>query len=84
MLAACAGRAEGVNAQIRRIEFDFAHFGRFGHDRDGTGGGVNAALRFGLGDALNTVAAGLEFQSGVYVGAGQLDDDFAVAAQIGR
>src|SRR5260370_356011 len=49
-LAAGAGRTEGVNAQVLGFDLDVDFVG-FGEDRDGSGGSVNAALRFRGGDA---------------------------------
>ena len=63
-LAARAGGAEGVDAEVFGFDLDVDFFG-FGEDGDSDGGGVNAALGFGGGDALNAVDSGLVLHEGV-------------------
>src|SRR6266853_2419516 len=60
-LAARAGRAERVDAQIFGFDFD-VNFVGFGENRVGGGGRVDAALRFRGGHALNAVHAAFVFQ----------------------
>ena len=81
MLTARAGCAEGVDAQIGWVQFDVFEFVRFGHDGNGTGGGVDTALAFGSRDALHAVAAGFKFQTAVCAQADNAGDDFFIAAQ---
>src|SRR6266851_35656 len=57
-LAAGAGGAEGVDAEILGLDLDVDLFG-FGEDRYGDSRRVNAALGFGGGDALDAMDAGL-------------------------
>ena len=84
VLPARAGCAEGVDAQVGGIQFHFAHFVRFGQDGDGTGGGMDTALRFGGGHALHAMRAGFEFQHGVGALADDARDDFLVAAHFAQ
>ena len=44
VLTACARRAEGVDADVRRVDVDFFEFVSLRHHRDGTGRGVDASL----------------------------------------
>src|SRR5580692_968244 len=60
-LAAGAGRAEGVDAQILGFDFNVDFVG-FGENGDGSSGGVDAALRFGGRDALDAVYAAFVFK----------------------
>src|ERR1022692_4100060 len=55
-LAAWAGGAEGVNAQIFGFDLDVDVFG-FRQHRDGDGGGVHASLLLGGGNALHAMHA---------------------------
>ena len=57
-LAAGAGGAEGVDAEVLGFDLDVDLFG-FGQHGDGDGRGVDAALGLGGGDALDAVDAGL-------------------------
>ena len=61
-----------------------AEFVRFRHHRDGAGGGVDAALGFGLRHALHAVAAGFELELGIGALADDAGDDFLVAAHFAR
>ena len=81
VLTACAGCAEGINTQVGWVQLDVFEFVRFGHDGNGTGGGVDTALAFGCGDALHAVAAGFKFQTAVCAQADNAGDDFFIAAQ---
>ena len=80
VLAAGAGGAERVDAELRRIDHDFVDLVRFRHHRDRAGAGVDAALRLGRRHALHAMAAGLELQLRVGARADDLGDDFLVAA----
>ena len=55
----------------------------FGEDGDGDEGGVDAALGFGGGHALDAVSAAFEAESGVGVGALDGGDDFFETAEVG-
>ena len=81
VLTACAGCAEGVDAQIGRVQLDVFEFVRFRHDGNGTGGSMDTALAFGGGDALYAVPAGFKFQTAVCAQADNAGDDFFIAAQ---
>ncbi len=81
MLAAGARGAEGVDAQVRRIDHDVGILG-LGHHRDGAGGGVDAALGLGLGHALHAVAAGLELELASTRPAHDARDHLLVAAEL--
>ena len=63
VLAAGAGRAIGVDAQIVRIDLDCIDRIDFRQDRDSTGRGMNATLRFGRGHPLHAMCAGFELES---------------------
>lgn len=54
--AACAGGAEGINAQVPWVQFQL-HFLGFRHDGNGGGGSVDAALGLGFRHALHAVNA---------------------------
>ena len=82
VLTARAGCAEGVDAQFGGVQLDVFEFVRFGHDGDGTGGGMDTALAFGDGDALHAVAARFEFQTTVRPESDDAGDDFFIAAQL--
>src|SRR6267142_2165610 len=82
-LAAGTGGAESVDAQIFGFDFDVDVVG-FREHGYGCGGGVNAALLLGGGDALNTVYATFVFQLGINLVALNGRDDFFYAALRGR
>src|SRR5205085_646577 len=63
-LSAGARRAEGVYAQVVRVDLHVNLFG-FGEHGDGDGGGVYAPARLCLRHALDAVYAGLVLESGV-------------------
>ena len=56
VLAACAGGAESINAQVLGVQFQLHFFG-FRHDGNGGGGSVDAALGLGFRHALHAVNA---------------------------
>jgi hypothetical protein len=62
VLAAGAAGAEGVDAQLGRVELHFLGLVGLGHHGHGAGAGVDAALAFGGRHALHAVAAGFEAQ----------------------
>ncbi len=62
VLPARAGRAEGVHAQVGGIDFDRLAFRLHRDDRDGSGRGMDAALRLGLGHPLHAMGAGFELE----------------------
>src|SRR5882762_6707801 len=63
-LAAGTGGTEGVDAQIFGFDFDVDVVG-FREHGYGCGGGVDAALLLGGGDALHAVHAAFVFQFGI-------------------
>ncbi len=80
VLAAGAGGAVGVDAQVRRIDLlglDLVDLGQHGH---GAGRRVDAALRLRGGHALHAMGAGLELERGVDAAARDAADDLLVAA----
>ena len=82
VLAACAGGAEGINAQVLGVQFQL-HFLGFRHDGNGGGGSVDAALGLGFRHALHPVAAGLELELAVSAIARHADNGLFIAAQLG-
>ena len=82
VLAAGAGGAVDVDAQIALVDLDVDLLGLRQH-RDGDGGGVDAALALGRRHALHAVHAGFVFQPGEHAAAGDLGDAFLQAAQLG-
>ena len=84
VLAAGARRAEGVDAEVGRIDGDVGDRVGFGHHRDGARRRVDAPLRLGLRHALHAVAARLELELRVGALADDAHDHFLVAAELGR
>ena len=84
VLAASAGGAESIDAQIRRIDHDLTDFIRFRHHRHRACRGVNAALGFGHRHALHAMAAGFEFQFRISAVADDARDDLAVTTEVRR
>ena len=80
VLATGTAGAEGVDAQIGRVEGDGRRFIGLGHHGHGAGAGVNAALCFGGGHALHAVAARFELERAVDVVALNAQHHFFVAA----
>src|SRR2546427_444205 len=74
------GGAEGIDAQVFRFDFDVDFVG-FGENRDGRGRGVNAALRFRGGNALDAVHAAFVLQFGINLLPLNRGDDFLEAAE---
>jgi hypothetical protein len=81
-LAAGAGGAADSDLEIVGFQDDVDLLG-FWEDGDGDGAGMDAALGFGGGDALDTVDAAFIFESAVDVLAGDGEDDFLETAEIG-
>ena len=79
VLAARAARPEHVDAEILLVDLDVDLL-RLGQHRDGRRRGVDAPLRLGLRHALHAMHAGFELQPGEHPLAGDLGDDFLVAA----
>ena len=73
--------AIGVNAQVGGVDGDGAQLVGLGHDRDGTGRGVDPPLGLGRRYALHTMAAGLELEFGVGTIAFDAGNDLAKAAK---
>jgi hypothetical protein len=84
VLAAGAGGAEGVDAQLGRVDVDIGHLVGLGQHRHGAGRGVDAALRLGGRHALHAVAARLELQLRVGALRRRCADHLLVAAEVGR
>ena len=82
VLSAGASGAGGLDVEVFGLEDD-VDFLRLGHDCDGAGGGVNAALGLGGGDALHAVDAGLVFEVAEDFFAGDFDDHFLKSAHVG-
>ena len=83
VLAARAAGAEGVDAQIGRVERDGGSLVRLGHHGHGGGAGVDAALRFRHGHALHAVPARFVAQAAIRAFARHAQHHFLVAAQLG-
>src|SRR5262249_42768366 len=81
-LAAWARGAEGVDAQIFGFDFDVDVFG-FGKHGDGHSGGVDAALLFGRGHALDTMHSAFVLELGKYALTFDDGDDFFEATDGG-
>ncbi len=82
VLTAGSRGAEGIDAQIGRVEGDLVDLVGFRHDRHGARRGMDATLGFGLRDALHAMGAGLEFQARIDAGTDDAADDLAIAAEI--
>ena len=82
VLPAGAGGVEDVRAHLGPVDLHL-HLVDLGEDGDGGGGGVDAALRLGFGDALDAVDAGLVLHAPVGVLAADAERDLAVAAGAG-
>jgi hypothetical protein len=82
VLTAGAAGAEGVDAQLGRVQRHFLGLVGLGQDRDGAGAGVDAALRLGHRHTLHAVPAGLELEPRVDVVPFDAQHHFLVAAQI--
>src|SRR5258708_259678 len=74
-LAAGTGRTKGVDAQVFGFDFDVDFVG-FREHRNGGRGGVNTALLFGGGNALDAVHTAFVFQLGIHFVALNRSDDF--------
>ena len=70
---------EDVDAQVLVLDLDIDLF-RLGQHGDRRGRGVDAPLRLGLRHALHAMHAGFEFQPREHALAGDVGDDFLVAA----
>ena len=84
VLAAGARSAEGIDTDLGRVDLHVFEFVGFGHHRDGTCRGMDAALRFGFGNALHAVRAGLELEFRIDATADDARDHFLVAADVRR
>src|SRR5229473_8023512 len=83
-LAAGAGGAKGVDAQVLRLDFDVDFIGPRKHG-DGGSGGVNAPLLLGGGNTLDAVHAAFVLQLGIdFVALNGGDDFFHSAKRRGR
>src|ERR1700679_1658777 len=81
-LAAGAGGAEGVDAEVLLFDLD-VNFFSFGEDGDGYSRGVDAALGFGGGHALHAMNAGLVLHLRVDLVAFDDGGDVLEAAYVG-
>ena len=81
VLAARAAGAEGVDAQLRRVDLNGLRFVRLGQHRHGASAGVDAALGFGGGHTLHPVATRLELQCPINASAFNANHHLFVAAQ---
>src|SRR6185437_2735101 len=80
VLAARAGGAESVDAQVRRIQLDLLDLVLFRQDGNGDRGGMNASLRLGGRHALHAMGARFEFQLRESASAGDARDDLFITA----
>ena len=79
-LSAGTAGAEHVDSQILVVDLDVDFFG-LGQHRHGRGRGMDAPLRLGLRHALHAVHTGLVFHPREHALAGDVGDDFLVAAR---
>lgn len=80
VLATGPGGAKGVNPDLIRFNLNVVDlFGLWKHGHR-AGGGVDAATRFGLRNALHPVGAPLELQTGIDLLTGDLGNDLLKAA----
>ena len=84
VLAARARRAEGVDAQVGRIDRDVGDRIGLRHHRDRARRRVDAPLRLGLRHALHAMAARLELELRVRALPTMRSDHLLVAAELGR
>ena len=84
VLAPRAGRAERVDPDVRRIDVDVGDRIGLRHHGDRARGRVDAPLRLGFGHALHAVAARFELELRVGARPDDAQDDFLVAAELGR
>ena len=82
MLAACAARPKGINAQVVRVEVEI-HFLGLGQNSNRGGRGVHAPLAFGLRYTLDAVHAALELEARIHLVARHAEHNLLVAAQLG-
>lgn len=80
VLPARAGGAEGIDAQIRRVDIRHFRLRQLRHHRHRTGGGVDTPLRLGGRHALHAMAAGFKFEPAVDAVAADLGDHLFKAA----
>jgi hypothetical protein len=84
VLATCTAGAEGVDAQLGRVQRDLGRLVGLGHHGHGASTGVDAALAFCRGHTLHAVAAGFEAQRAVDLLAFHPQDQLLVAAHLAR
>src|SRR5690606_37025360 len=80
VLPARTAGAEGVDAQVGRVDLDVCELVGLGHDGHGAGRGVNAPLRLGGRHTLHPVGTGFELQAAIHAVAVDTGYDFAVTA----
>ncbi len=81
VLPACARGTIDVDLQVFFVDVDIDFF-HFGEDGDRGGGGVDAAIGFGLRNALHAVDAGLELQAREDASSTDLGHAFLQAADV--
>jgi tetratricopeptide (TPR) repeat protein len=84
VLPAGAGRAVGVDPQVRRVDLDFLDLVELGEDGNGDSGCVNTALSLRVRYSLHAMGARLELQARERAAAGDAGDDFLIAAVLAR
>ncbi len=82
VLTTGARGAEGVDAQLRRIELDGLDLVQLRQDRDRHRRRMNTSLRFGGRHALHAMGARFEFQLRERAATDDATDDFFVAAML--
>ena len=80
MLASRARGAEGVDAQVFRVDLQLDLLS-FWHDGDCHRRGMDAPLGLGFGHALDAVDAALKFQAAVHVGTFDRENNFLHTAE---
>src|SRR5690606_9527649 len=82
VLAASARGAEGVDAQVGRVDVHILHLVGFRHHGHGAGRSVDATLGFGGGHALHAMAARLELEPRISTMPDDARDHLAIAAKL--
>src|SRR5690606_10814034 len=80
VLSACAGGAEGVDAQVGVVDLDVLDLVQLRKDRHGDRRGMDAALRLRCRHALHAVRARFELEARVGAPAADARDHFLVSA----
>ncbi len=80
MLATSTGGAEGINPQIRLVDFNRFRFICFRHNGNGARRRMNPPLRLGFRHALDAVSARFKLERAINLSSGDQRDDFLVSA----